>query len=197
VPDEATPTLISKADYARHRGVTGAMVSHWTNANRIVIVDGKVDRDASDRMLAASRDPARGGKKGKSDGSIPNTLQGSRAPGAEGGTAPGGASDSYAAVRTLREGYRAKTEEVEYRQRIGELVEKDAYDKALADALGPILAAFDTLAPRLAPKIAGESDARKVQNTIDAAVAAIRQSIADTLQQMIANALSDTQQTRQ
>lgn len=176
--------LISKAEYARYRGVSGAMVSKWTTRGQIAIVDGKVDRDVSDTMLAATRDPARGGKNGKSDGDFAGAAP--VEPAAKPPVTPGG--DTYARVRTYREGFRAKTEEVEYRRTVGELVEKSRYDKALADGLVPILAAMDSLGPRLAPVLAAETDSRRCQTLIEDAVAAVRQDMADTLMRMVTGA---------
>jgi hypothetical protein len=182
--------LVSKAEYARHRGVSGAMVSHWTKAERIAVRGGKVDLKASDAMLAASLDPARGGKGGSprgaqvsvgtdsSEGAAPSAS--SAAPAA---TGPG--PDTYTRVRTHREAFRAKTEEVDYRERIGELVERDRYNKALADGLSPVLAALDSLGPRLAPVLAAESDPRRIQSLVEDAIVNIRQDMADTLLRMV------------
>jgi hypothetical protein len=171
--------LVSKGDYARHRGVSAAMVSHWTKAGRIVIVDGKVDVSASDAALAASRDPARGGKGGKSNGTaVVAPPSGSTAP------EPG----SYTDVRTTRESFNAKEAELDYLERVGKLVEREAYDRALSDALEPVMACLDRLAPVLGPLVTGETDARKVQNNIDDAVDGVRRDMESTIRALMAGA---------
>lgn len=60
-------TLMTKSEYAEHRGVSRSMVSHWVEYQRIAIVGMKVDVEASDAMLAESLDPVRGGKDGKTN----------------------------------------------------------------------------------------------------------------------------------
>jgi hypothetical protein len=177
--------LISKTEYAKHRGVSQAMVSHWTNGQRIQIVDGKVDVEASDAMLAAGQDPTRGGKGGR-----PKHQQRPRAPADDGGSLqPPPSMDAFSRVRTVREGYRARSEEVAYRKLIGELVEREKWAKALADGLTPLLAALDSLGPRLAQRLVGETDPRVIQNLIEDAVAVSRQDAADTMRRLITGAL--------
>lgn len=59
--------LITKAAYARHRGVGKSAVSNWVTRSQIVLVDGKVDVAASDAKLDATVDQASGRPKtGKS-----------------------------------------------------------------------------------------------------------------------------------
>jgi hypothetical protein len=176
--------IATKTEYAKLRGVTQAQVSHWTKAGRIAIVDGKVDVETSNQMLAETLHPSRGGKRVRTRQDRPQASQVSPTS----ANAPPVATEAYARVRTAREAFRAKSEELEYRERVGELVERDRFDKALVDALGPILSSFDSLSARIGPALAAESDVRKVQNMIDDAVAAIRQDTADTLRRMIAGA---------
>lgn len=196
--DEAAPEFLSKSAYAAHRGVTPAMVTRWTGQARIVLTpDGKrVDVAASDALLAKSLDPGRGGRGGRSDRIHPR--QAAREAGGGGDYLPspsaaaiGGAD--YAAVRTTRESYRAKTEELEYLQRVGTLVVRAEYDRALEDGLAPCLAALDTLSARLGPGLAAEQDVRRVQNMLDRAMVDIRQDIADTFRRMIAGGGTVTQ----
>lgn len=161
--------LLSKSEYAKHRGVSPAMVTHWTRDERIVIIDGKVDVGASDAALSATLDPARGGQKRRARQVVRDTPN---------------ATDSYTRVRTAREAYRAKTEEMEYRKRLGELVERRAYDKALTDGVSPILTALDTLSARIGHALAAETDVRKVQIILDDAIGVMRQDLAETLRRM-------------
>ena len=51
--------LMSKAQFARHRGVGRSAVSNWITRGQLVIVDGKVDVAASEALLDASVDPGR------------------------------------------------------------------------------------------------------------------------------------------
>lgn len=55
--------LMTKAAYARHRGVGKSAVSNWVTRNQIVIVNGKVDVANSDAKLDATVDQATGRPK--------------------------------------------------------------------------------------------------------------------------------------
>ncbi|MEO8752326.1 MAG: hypothetical protein ABI624_06590 [Casimicrobiaceae bacterium] len=159
------------------------MVTKLFKTGRLVMVGDRVNVEASIAKLAEGRDPARGGKNGKSDG-IPSGAK--VAAGAESGTAPAGRDDSYNAVRTTRESFNAKEAELDYLERVGALVERERYDRALVDALAPVMAALDRMAPTLGPLVTGETDARKVQNLIDDAVDGIRRDMEATIRAMLA-----------
>jgi hypothetical protein len=177
--------LVLKSEYAKHRGVNNGLVSRWTKAGRIAIVDGLVDVEASDAMLAASLDPTRGGRGGRPSArtQVPTTTP---APGSNGGPPAAAPEPSgYALVRTQREGFAAKTAEVEYRKMIGELVEREPYNRALAQNLASALQRLDSISSRLGARLAAEADVRKCQDMIDDEVQSIRQEVADTARQMI------------
>ena len=61
-----TPTanvIVSQAEFARLRGVSRATVTHWKNAGRLLLnTEGKVDVDASEKLLALRPAVYRGGK---------------------------------------------------------------------------------------------------------------------------------------
>jgi hypothetical protein len=187
--------LVSKSEYARHRDVSPAMVTHWTKAGRIVIVEGKVDLDKSDAALAASMDQARGGKGGRSDRSHPAAKRagdGGPPEQARGGASPGGSLPSgptFSQVQTARVGFAAQREKLRYEQEAGKLVEVDKVEQAIADALAPILSQLDTLSVRAAPRLVGLAEIRRIQDILDDEVRAIKQETADTLRSMIAGAL--------
>lgn len=184
-----TERTLTKSEYARHRDVSPAMVTHWHKAGRIKLTDdGRyVLADESDRMLAVSLSPDRGGKGGKSPPRALDRPQTSAATG-QAPDDPPSPSASYTTVRTNREAFAAKHAELDYRARVGELVERSRYDRALADGMAPALARLDTLSARLGARVAAETDVRRVQSMIDDEVVSIRQEIADTLRAMLAAA---------
>jgi len=48
----STPTTMTKSEYARHRGVSAAMVSKYVREDRILVMpDGRVDVEISDTLL--------------------------------------------------------------------------------------------------------------------------------------------------
>jgi phage terminase Nu1 subunit (DNA packaging protein) len=61
-----TPTanvIVSQAEFARLRGVSRATVTHWKNAGRLLLnTEGKVDVDASEKLLALRPAVYRGGR---------------------------------------------------------------------------------------------------------------------------------------
>ena len=171
-------TLVTKSEYARHREVHPALITRWSKNGRIKIVDGKVDVEASDAMLKESMDPARGGRGGKR---IPDVDRGNTR------SAPA-TVDPYTRVRTFRESFNAKSAEVAYRKAVGELVEREPYNRALADMIGPALQRLDTMSARLGARLAAETDVRKCQDIIDDEVASIRTEIADSARAMIESA---------
>jgi hypothetical protein len=179
----AAPAILTKSGYAAHRGVTPAQVTHWHKAGRIALTaDGRVDVRKSDAMLASNTDPARGGKGGR-----PAWHAGKPA------AAPAGARDAgddapevvpsatFQEARTRRERVAADAAELELARKRGALVERAAYDRALLDALGPIVAQLDALGPNLAPLVSATSDLRELQTIIDREVVKVRQGIVDAL----------------
>jgi hypothetical protein len=166
---------LSKSAYARSRGVSPAMVTHWIKHERIVATDfGMIDVEASNALLAASNDPSRGGGTGRA----PKKRLAPKEPAQT-------ATQSYTDVRTEREKFTLKSQEVEYRRMVGELVERDEYTRGLSANVGPTLARMDTISARLASRLAAEVDVRKVTDMLDDEVAAIRQEVADFAQALI------------
>jgi hypothetical protein len=167
--------LMSKSAYARHRGVSPAMVTHWTKADRIAIVDGKVDAFESDAMLARTLDPARGGKGGKSERPGSRSMNGK--PGGKPNGNPAGfqeqpevvdqvvapptAGATFQDARARRETFAASLAEVEFRKRVGELVELARVNAGIADMLGMVRRAVQRIPDALATQVAAEGDPRK------------------------------------
>lgn len=175
---EGAPQFVSRAAYARHREVSKAAVTQWAAAGRIVTSeDGDVDLVASDKRLAESAGAARGGKRKRGTaGGVQDSS----------GVAQTGNGGTLYDARTAVANITAKSAEAEYLVRVGELVERARYAKALEDGLRPILGAMDSLSAVIGPALAAETDVRKVQNLLDDAMATIRKDASDTLLRMIA-----------
>lgn len=110
--------LVTQAAYARHRGVSQASVHQAVKDGRIHLVDGKVDVKAADKAWAASTDTS------KPRNSVNGNPRRRGAPETTG----------LARHRSTREEWRAKREELEYRQMAGELLERVAVEKAVFDS---------------------------------------------------------------
>lgn len=194
---DGAPGLMKKSAYAAHRGVGPSMVTFWIKSGRLVLdASGKfVDVARSDAALAVSTHPTRGGKPDRGT-SVPRATEAVPAasnppPDASNGQEPAAAvapvapTNRFTEHRATREEFASKEAELDYLERVGTLVDRKRYDKALEDALSPIMAALDRLAPTLGPRLAGEVDPRKVQNIIDDAVDEVRRDMASTIRQMI------------
>lgn len=166
----------SRSAFARRQGVSPAAVTQWAQAGRIrITADGRVDVDKSIAMLAEAGPAARGGKR--TAGTAGGVQDGAGSP-----RTTGTLLDARTAVAEIQ----AERARIEHRARIGELIERTRYAKALEDALAPILAELDSLSALIGPDLAAETDVRKVQNMLDDAIAKARRNMAATLQQMIA-----------
>lgn len=165
-------TLVSKSEYARHRGVTPAAVTYWARDGRIVLLDGKVDRDASDAALDKTLSPIHGGKRTTAERAPEPETVGSRA--------------DLIRQKSRQSELSADLLALELRKKKGEVIDRAGHDRALLEALGPILARLDSIGSRAAPKALGQNDLRVVQDAIDDEVTVVRQEIADTLRAMAA-----------
>ncbi len=178
-----TPTLLKKSAYAAHRGVSPGMVTHWIKGDRLVLVDGMVDVVKSDAALAATMDPARGGKGGRSE----------RATTAGKEPIASTPSAGFQQNRARREAANAGEAELRLLERARDLVLRRDYDRAVTDSTGPVTAALDSLAPRIARAVVGETDVRKIEAAIEAEIAAIRAEAVKGLKTL----LSEPDQVRQ
>lgn len=170
---------LTRSQFARHRGVSAPAVTQWAQAGRIVLApNGDVIVDESDALLAATQ-TAHVGKRG-----APAVSKRTRGRPAAAYAAADGDPETLTEARIAQARARARLDELEYRERAGELVERRRYDQALADAVAPILSRLDSLANRAAPKLVGIADMSHVIGVIDDEVIALRQDIADTLEAM-------------
>lgn len=177
---------MTKADFAKHRNVSRAAVTQWANAGRIVLTsEGRVDVGASEVKLAATLN-TRGGPRRKGQQGTVETRGRAESPpaGIELDLAGGTLTDA----RTSQARNRARLDNLEYMERVGKLVERSRYDAAVAEGLSPILSRLDSLSTRVAPKLIGLTDVRRIQDIVDDEVTAIRQDTSDTLRAMAATA---------
>lgn len=179
---------MTRAEFARHRGVSKPAVTQWAAAGRLVLTaDGKVDVEASEVRLAETMN-SRGGKR---QTGVSGGAQAEPAPGRSGELQF--ASGTLTDARTKQAQTRAKLDDLEYQERIGRLVEKAKVDAAIADGLATIVSQLRTISVRTAPKLVGEADLRKIQDAIDDEVERICQETSDTLRAMIAGAVVSRQ----
>lgn len=145
-------TLISQAEYARRRGVSRSAVTKAAKAGRITLIDGRVDPEVADIQWARKTDPHQALRG--SGGRVP------RAPLTVPGAAP--ADDGFSDARARRESALAELAELDLAERRGELVRTDDVQRALVGKVMGLRDSLDTLADRLSPLLAAESDPARI-----------------------------------
>lgn len=180
---------MSKADYAKHRKVSPGRISQLIKAERVVVLpDGRVDVDASDKLLEATTDFARKPDPGQFSTSEAGEKR------ARGRPAHRDADGrSYQAARRDRELWKARSDELNFRREVGELVEWAKVQAALAAAVGPILAKLEALPKRLAQHV-NANDVRAVMIAAEREVQQFRTEMAGTLRQLAAETSGETRQ---
>jgi hypothetical protein len=159
--------LITQREYARRRDVSPAAVCKAIKTGRIRLIYGKIDPDLADREWAANTNGGQAlrsaaiaagatiasggaplGGSGGGDGSEPGPP----------GAGPPSNGIDYGQQRALHESYRARTAELEFKMRAGEVVDAERvraiWFNNARRARDMILAIPD----RLAPIVAAEGD---------------------------------------
>lgn len=149
-------TELSKSEYAQARGCSAAYVSKLNRQGRLVLTpSGKVNVEATDRLIESTRDPARGGD---------------RRPGAAGRDVDAGnaAAPGVVVHQTYKEAARreriakARIAELELAEKTGQLVRREEVAAAIFGLSRQAMEALDALADRLASQLAAESDVTRV-----------------------------------
>lgn len=156
--------LISQAEYAKHRGVSGAAVCNAVKAGRISLIDGKIDPVAADAQWAQNSRVRAGSRPAREAGATTAELaaaDGTVASGAE----PG--AEDYWVSRGRREAAEARSAELDLAQREGELIEVKAVETVWATAMAGVREHLLQLRARLSPMLAAESDPFKVDQMLD------------------------------
>lgn len=168
-------TELSKSDYAKARGCSAAYVSKLARQGRLVLTPaGKVNVEATDRLVEATRDPARGGDR------RPGAVD--SGDGGETAAAPGSAR-----VQTYKEAARreriakARIAELELAEKTGHLVRREEVAAAIFGLSRQAMEALDALADRLASQLAAETDVARVHALLTEHVAKIRVAMQSAL----------------
>ena len=148
--------IISKAEYARHRGVSRAAVSIAIREGRITLIDGKIDPVAADAQWNANtRNPkvpplASSPANPVADTSIPQSLY------------------DLQLARAKREYHEANLAEMRERQRAGELVELRDVQLAYTTLAAQFRSALERIPDKLATRLAAETSADAIHALLSA-----------------------------
>ena len=152
---ETTPRLMTKSEYAKHRGVSKPYITKLAKNGVLVLRGSKVDVRASDTVLD---------DKPVDDVDPPTPMQQpvGAAPPLRPVEGQGQGGASFGQARTIEMVFRAKLRRLEYETKQGKLIEAEVYRKASADAFRTFRDGLLGLPDRLATTIAAESDPKKV-----------------------------------
>jgi hypothetical protein len=156
---------VTQSEYARMRGYSRQNVGQYKDQGRLVLApDGKVDVDASDRLINATRDPARGGDRtGKGDRARAVNERAADA----GVEFDGGAGNNELASARIRElNARAIKVELEAAQIEGSVVEKAEVERAAMSAGIQLREQHASLVDRMCHELAAESDAAMIHRRL-------------------------------
>jgi hypothetical protein len=155
---ETTPRLMTKAEYARHRGVSKPYITKLAKNGVLVLRGGKVDVRASDTVLDdkpvddVDPPPAQASPAGPPPRPAAESL--------------GQAGASFGQARTIEMVFRAKLRRLEFETKQGRLIEAVAVRKTIAEAVRSLRDGILGLPDRLATVLAAESDSKKVHVTL-------------------------------
>ena len=160
------PELIGLREYARRRGVTLGAVQKAIKSGRITPIEGRIDPEVADIQWARNTDAAqqRGAAAvaAASSASIAVPPR-SSAPQADGG---GGDGSHLHESRARREAALAELAELELAEKRGDLVAVADVEKALVSKVLGVRDSLDTLADRLSPLLAAETDPATVYSML-------------------------------
>ncbi len=145
----------SQAEFARLVGWDKAHVTRLKQLGQLVMTgEGRVVFGASLRRIAEHADPGRDAQREAAAQRRPAPPAAPPAPPAD-DAEPEGTGPKYADSRATKEYWAAKQAELEYQRASGELVRRDAVEKAVADAAMQFRQAVDNQPHRLADRLVG------------------------------------------
>jgi hypothetical protein len=138
--------LISQADYSKHRRCSEAAVSKAVKANRISLIDGKIDPAVADMQWKRN-------SRARVNSQRPQATEGSAsAPGTT--EAPDDKQPDYLESRARREAAEAELAELELGQKRGELVRKEDVERGAYTAARAMRDGLTNCAKRLGATVA-------------------------------------------
>lgn len=147
--DTKPPAALTRAEFARHIGVSRAYVGRLAAKGRLVLAD-----NGKDIMVAASIDRM---EKMSDPAYAPRDNE---RVAQETGDSP--EIDNYSRNKALREYYAAQTAKLEYEQLVGTLCETSEFKRAGNDVGTLLRTALENMADDLAPALAAEKNEDRV-----------------------------------
>lgn len=166
-------TELSQAEYAQARKCSPAYVSKLKRQGRLVLTPGgKVNVEATDRLVESTRDPARGGDR--RPGAVePKPPRGDANP-----NDPGFQSYKEAARRERIA--KARLAELELAEAVGQLVRREEVERAFFGLARTAMDALLAMSARLAGPVSAETDPFRCAALIDAEARVIAKSMRES-----------------
>lgn len=165
--------LMTQTQFAGHLGMAKSYVTKLKQEGRLVMVEGKVDVEASMARIEATRDPNRDDVVSRHQ----QAREAKEAPQRADSGASDGIAANFATARAIKMSFDAKTAKLEYETASGKLVETEEV-RAVAANAGTILRShLERIPDQLAPELSVESNEDRIH-------ALLAESIEQTLQQV-------------
>ncbi|MEG9622072.1 terminase small subunit [Pseudomonas guariconensis] len=169
-------TYLTKSEFAARRGWSKSYVSKLASQDRLVLtVDGKVDVEATEALLAESADPSKAAvaarhEENRVERDVRSHLQpGGDTPAVQPLVQQPGKGLDFQKARAHREFYLAQLAEAEFNKVQGNLVERKSVEEAAFAAGRTLRDLVFGLAPQLAAELTGMSDSWEVEKRLTGA----------------------------
>ncbi|PLV09703.1 terminase small subunit [Pseudomonas guariconensis] len=169
-------TYLTKSEFAARRGWSKSYVSKLASQDRLVLtVDGKVDVEATEALLAESADPSKAAvaarhEEHRVERDVRSHLQpGGDTPAVQPLVQQPGKGLDFQKARAHREFYLAQLAEAEFNKVQGNLVERKSVEEAAFAAGRTLRDLVFGLAPQLAAELTGMSDSWEVEKRLTGA----------------------------
>lgn len=168
--------LVLQSEYARRRGVSKKTVTKWKQAGRLVLVDGKVDVDATDALLAERKG---NGNRRKPDPVTPAEPKPEQ-PGDDDADDPyidelaarldRGEMLTTAEAERIKENYLARKRRLEFDREAGRVVDADAVADVFGQACARVRTRLLGIPTKVAPRLANQSQAPTIEDLVRAEI---------------------------
>jgi len=171
---ETPPRLMTKAEYAKHRGVSKPYISKLAKNGILVMRGGKVDVVATDTVLDDK-------PVDDIDAPPPTQQPVGAAPTRPVGESSGQGGASYGQAKTIEMVFRAKLRRLECETKQGKLIEAEVYRKTAANAFRAFRDSMLGIPDRVSTVVAAESDPKKVHLALKTEISRELEAAADAV----------------
>jgi phage terminase Nu1 subunit (DNA packaging protein) len=147
--------LLNQKQFAETIGVAKSYITKLKQEGRLIMVDGKVDVDASIQRINDTRDPNR-------DDVVARHQQEREAKQQRPETPTDNISSNFATARAIKMGFEAKTAKLEYEKATGKLIETEEVRAVAANAGATLRSHLERMPDQLAPELSVENNQDRI-----------------------------------